>query len=77
MAELSVKMKLDSTQFEKGVEDAKKELQQFEAEAQKSGKAIEEMGTASADGAKVMREYMKSIKTLKGELLQLEEGTDE
>ena len=77
MAELSVKMKLDSTQFEKGVEDAKKELRQFEAEAQKSGKAIEEMGTASVDGAKVMREYMKSIKTLKGELLQLEEGTEE
>ena len=77
MAELSVKMKLDSTQFEKGVEDAKKELQQFEAEAQKSGKAIEEMGTASVDGAKVMREYLKSIKTLKGELLQLEEGTEE
>lgn len=70
-------MKLDSTQFEKGVEDAKKELRQFEAEAQKSGKAIEEMGTASVDGAKVMREYMKSIKTLKGELLQLEEGTEE
>lgn len=77
MAELSVKMKLDSTQFEKGVEDAKKELRQFEAEAQKSGKAIEEMGTASVDGAKVMREYLKSIKTLKGELLQLEEGTEE
>ncbi len=77
MADLSVKMSLDSSNFEKGIQEIKQELQQFEQEAEKSGKAIGKIEVASNNGAKTLREYQKSIKNLKGELLQLDEGTEE
>lgn len=77
MSNLSVKLTLDSNDYSKGLNDAKQATQDFEQKAKQASEGMKGMQDATKKSGNFMREYMKEIKDLKSQLLQLEEGTEE
>lgn len=76
MSNLSVKLTLDSNDYSKGLNDAKQATQDFEQKAKQASEGMKGMQDATKKSGNYMREYMREIKDLKSQLLQLEEGTE-
>ncbi len=77
LSELGVRMRIDSTEFDKGINDAKQSLSDFDNKAKGTSDAVNQISNSTKKSSNFMREYMRDIKNLKSQLLQLEEGTEE
>lgn len=77
LSELGVRMHIDSTEFDKGINNAKQELADFDNKAKGTSDAVKEISDSTKKSASFMRDYMREIKNLKAQLLQLEEGTEQ
>lgn len=75
--DLSIKMTLDDSDFKQKINEAKQATEQFENEAKQASEQMKNMSDSTKQSGNFMREYQREIKSLKSQLLQLEEGTEE
>ena len=75
--DLSIKMTLDNSDFSQKINEAKEATKQFESEAKGASEEMKKMSDTTKKSGNFMREYMRDVKNLKAQLLQLEEGTEE